>query len=94
LREVRLSTSLSRFSRRCRTTVAVELEEVGAQLDRLIEEVDAGAEVVITRDGHPVARLVAATDETRGERVPGSAQGLFTVPDDFDAPLEDCHDNV
>jgi prevent-host-death family protein len=70
-------------------TLAVELEEAGAQLAELIEEVDAGAEVVITRDGHPVARLVAATDEIQAERVPGSAKGLFTVPDDFDAPLED-----
>ena len=23
------------------------------------------------------------------DRVPGSAKGLFTVPEDFDAPLED-----
>jgi len=75
-----------------RMTLAVELEQAGAQLDRLIEEVDAGAEVVITRDGHPVARLVAATEEMSGERVPGSAKGLFTVPDDFDAPLEDFRD--
>jgi len=70
-------------------TLAIELDQAGAQLDRLIDEVDAGAEVVITRDGHPVARLVAATDDLAGERVPGSAKGLFTVPDDFDAPLED-----
>jgi prevent-host-death family protein len=73
-------------------TVAVELAQAGEQLDRLIDEVDAGAEVVITRDGQPVARLVAATPGSAGERVPGSAKGLFTVPDDFDAPLEDFRD--
>jgi prevent-host-death family protein len=73
-------------------TFAVELAQAGAQLDRLIQEVDAGAEVVITRDGHPVARLVAATDDVAAERVPGSAKGLFTVPDDFDAPIEDFRD--
>jgi len=73
-------------------TFAVELAQAGAQLDRLIREVDAGAEVVITRDGHPVARLVAATDDVAAERVPGSAKGLFTVPDDFDAPIEDFRD--
>jgi prevent-host-death family protein len=75
-----------------RMTLAVELEQAGAQLDRLIEEVDAGAEVVVTRDGRAVARLVSATEETPAERVPGSAKGLFTVPDDFDAPLEDFRD--
>jgi prevent-host-death family protein len=73
-------------------TFAVEIAQVGAQLDRLIEEVDAGVEVVITRDGHPVARLVAATADSSADRVPGSAKGLFTVPDDFDAPLEDFRD--
>jgi prevent-host-death family protein len=79
-------------SRRWNVTFAVELAQAGAQLDRLIQEVDAGAEVVITRDGHPVARLVAATDDVATERVPGSAKGLFTVPDDFDAPIEDFRD--
>lgn len=73
-------------------TLAIELEQAGEQLDRLVEEVDAGVEVVITRHGHPVARLVAATPEAAGERIPGSAKGLFTVPDDFDAPLEDFRD--
>ena len=73
-------------------TFAVELAQAGAQLDKLVEEVDAGAEVVITRDGHPVARLVAATAEAETDRVPGSAKGMFTVPDDFDAPLEDFSD--
>jgi prevent-host-death family protein len=73
-------------------TFAVELAQAGAQLDKLVEEVDAGAEVVITRDGRPVARLVAAAAETETDRVPGSAKGMFTVPDDFDAPLEDFSD--
>jgi prevent-host-death family protein len=73
-------------------TFAVELAQAGAQLDKLVQEVDAGAEVVITRDGRPVARLVAATADMPTERVPGSAKGMFTVPDDFDAPLEDFSD--
>jgi prevent-host-death family protein len=87
-----LSTLVDQTSRRCPVTFAVELAQAGAQLDRLIQEVDAGAEVVITREGRPVARLVAATVDTATERVPGSAKGLFTVPDDFDAPLEDFSD--
>ncbi len=66
---------------------AIELSQVEARLARLIEEVDAGAEVVIMRNGEPVARLVPAGPLP--ERVPGSAKGLFVVPDDFDEPLED-----
>ncbi len=57
----------------------------GARFARLIEEMDAGAEVVITRNGQPVARLVPPVPG----RVPGSAKGLFVVPEDFDEPLED-----
>lgn len=71
---------------------AVELADAEAGLAKLIQEVGAGAEVVITRDGHPVARLVPAEDAGKTERTPGTAKGLFTVPDDFDRPLEDFHD--
>jgi prevent-host-death family protein len=76
------------MSRRWRVRFAVEVAQVVAQLETLIQKVDAGTEVVITRDGHPVARLVPVAADAE-ERVPGSAKGLFTVPDDFDAPLED-----
>jgi antitoxin (DNA-binding transcriptional repressor) of toxin-antitoxin stability system len=36
--------------------------------------------VLVTRAGQPVARL-------KNERVPGSAKGLFVVPDNFNDPL-------
>jgi prevent-host-death family protein len=76
-------------------TYAVDLAEAGAQLAELVDEVDAGGEVVITRDGHPVARLVAPAEAEPGaDRVPGSAKGVFTVPDDFDAPLEDFRESM
>ncbi|HYW10391.1 MAG TPA: type II toxin-antitoxin system prevent-host-death family antitoxin [Longimicrobium sp.] len=71
-------------------TFAIELAEAEAQLGKLVQQVRDGAEVVITRDGAPLwARLVSAEGANTGDRVPGSARGLFTVPDDFDAPLED-----
>lgn len=67
----------------------VELYQAEGQLEKLVEEAEAGEEILITRDGKPVARLVAPAAESSAERVPGSAKGLFTVPDDFDAPLDD-----
>lgn len=70
---------------------AIELAQAEVQLAKLIQEVGNGVEVVITRDGKPVARLVP-TVEVSPDRTPGSAKGLFTVPDDFDTPLEDFHD--
>jgi prevent-host-death family protein len=70
---------------------AVELAQAEARLAQLIEEVKSGIEIVITRDGQPVARLLPV-QEAPANRAPGSAKGLFTVPDDFDAPLEDFRD--
>lgn len=73
-------------------TFAIELAEAEAQLTGLVQQVHAGAEVLITRNGAPLARLVAAGADAVRERVPGSARGLFTVPADFDAPLDDFRD--
>lgn len=68
--------------------LAVELSEAETSLAELVQKLGSGTEILITRDGLPVARLVPA-GEAEPDRVPGSAKGLFTVPDDFDAPLED-----
>lgn len=58
------------------------------QLSRLIDRVNAGEEVVITRHGRPVARLVPA--EERKPRKIGLLEGQgYWVSDDFDAPLPD-----
>jgi prevent-host-death family protein len=55
-------------------------------LSRLIDQVNAGEEVVITRHGRPVARLVQA--QAAKPRQPGLLEGKgYWVADDFDAPL-------
>lgn len=64
-----------------------------AQLPELVAAVEAGEEVMITRDGQPVARLLPAQTTMavvpmKRPRKAGSARGLFRVPDDFDAPLD------
>ena len=66
--------------------LAVELAEAETSLAELVQKLGTGTEIIITRDGLPVARLVPA-GAAEPDRVPGSAKGLFTVPDDFDAPL-------
>jgi prevent-host-death family protein len=55
-------------------------------LSRLVEEVEAGGEVVITRSGRPVARLVPPAEARRSVRY-GVMLGRLRVPDDIDAPL-------
>jgi prevent-host-death family protein len=66
--------------------VTVNIHEAKTQLSKLIARVEAGEEIIIARDGTPVARLVAEPNSVT-KRVAGRDRGLFTVPDDFDAPL-------
>ena len=63
----------------------IDLSKVKASLSRLVARLESGElnEVVITRAGHPVAKLVPATAAT--ERRLGVAKGMFEVPDDIDA---------
>ena len=65
--------------------VTVNVHEAKTHLSRLLVQVEAGEEIVIARNGNPVARLVSCT--RRGKRQPGSMSGLFTVPDSFFDPL-------
>lgn len=64
----------------------VNIHEAKTHLSRLVERAAAGEEIVIARNGRPVARLVGIQEDDT-PRVPGSMRGQFTVPDDFDAPL-------
>jgi len=65
----------------------VNVQEAKTHLSRLLARVEAGDEIVIARDGRPIARLVSVQKQPL--RMPGSARGEFSVPDDFDAPLPD-----
>lgn len=57
-------------------------------LSRLIDQVNAGEEIVITRHGRPVARLVPAAEAQ--PRKPGLLEGKGCwIAEDFDDPLPD-----
>jgi prevent-host-death family protein len=64
----------------------VEIDEAQARLPELIEQA-AGGEVVVIRGEGNAVRLVPI--EAEGRPRFGSARGMFTMRDDFDAPLED-----
>lgn len=68
-------------------TKSVGVHEAKTQLSRLLDRVQGGEEVVITRRGQVIARLVPPQQAER--RTFGVDVGVFTVPDDFDAPLPD-----
>jgi prevent-host-death family protein len=64
----------------------VNIYEAKTHLSRLLREVASGAEIVIAKDGHPLARLVPI-EQAGGKREMGFAADRVTVADDFDAPL-------
>jgi prevent-host-death family protein len=64
----------------------VNTHEAKTHLSRLLDEVAAGAEIVIARAGKPIARLAPLYDEPRPKRL-GLLRGKLVVPDSFDAPL-------
>lgn len=66
----------------------VNFHEAKTHLSRLLEEVSAGAEIVIAKAGKPLARLVRFGPPSRKRRL-GALAGRFTNPADFDAPLPD-----
>jgi len=67
----------------------VSVADAKAQLSSLLDRVEHGESVTITRHNVPVAEIrpVARTEEQ--PRPWGLARGTFSVPDDFDAPLPD-----
>ena len=65
----------------------VNVHEAKTHLSRLLVQVEAGEEVVIARNGKPVARLVPC--ERRGKPRFGSWKGRITVDDSFYDPLPD-----
>lgn len=68
-------------------TITINMHEAKTQLSKLVERVCRGEEVVIARDGSPVARLVPYRQN--GKRPEGIFAGKFFVPDDFNDPLPD-----
>jgi prevent-host-death family protein len=63
----------------------VSLGEAQAGLVDLVNEALAGEEVVISREGRPLVRLMPVS-AVRGERRFGIDQGKFVVPDTFNDP--------
>ena len=63
----------------------VNMLDAKTNLSKLVEAVETGAEreVIIARNGRPVARLLPIRP-AEGQRI-GVAKGVFVVPDSIDA---------
>ena len=62
----------------------MNIHEAKTNFSRLIVEVQAGREVVITRAGRPVAKLVPFNGQAEPPRTPGGWEGRVRMAEDFD----------
>jgi prevent-host-death family protein len=62
----------------------VGMHEAKTRLSQLVECAEAGEEVVIARNGKPVARLVPVGAENGLAGVHGALRGRVRLADDFD----------
>ncbi|MDR7927358.1 type II toxin-antitoxin system prevent-host-death family antitoxin [Acidithiobacillus thiooxidans] len=69
---------------------SVNMLQAKSSLSRLVEAIEQGEEreIVIARNGHPVAKLVPINKYPPGKRI-GVAKGLFEVPDNIDMHNDD-----
>ena len=64
------------------------LYDAKTRLSELVDRAAAGEEIVIAKNGRPLARLGPVPAE-RPNRSPGGWEGMVWIADDFDAPLPD-----
>ena len=64
------------------------VHEAKSNLSRLLALVERGEEVIIKRNGEPVADLVRHRRRT-GRRTLGALRGTISLPEGWDAPMTD-----
>lgn len=63
------------------------VHEAKTHFSKLLDKAIAGEDVVVTRSGEPLVKLVPV--QRRKKPNLGFAVGEFTLPDDFDDPMPD-----
>ena len=66
----------------------INIHEAKTHLSRIVDDVAAGAEVIIAKAGKPMARLTPMTATVKAKRL-GLLKGKIKVRDDFNSPLPD-----
>lgn len=66
----------------------VNIHDAKTNLSRIVDEVAAGAEVIIAKAGKPMARLSPIEAPVATKKL-GRLKGRIKVPADFNAPLDE-----
>jgi prevent-host-death family protein len=67
----------------------VGMHEAKTKLSQLVERAEAGEDIVIARNGKPVARLVPVARSNSFASIRGMWRGQVQVADDFDELPDD-----
>lgn len=65
------------------------MHEAKTKLSQLVERAEAGEDIVIARNGKPVARLVPVVTANALASVHGALRGRIELADDFDELPDD-----
>ena len=65
----------------------VNVHEAKTHLSKLLMRVEAGEEIIISKAGKPIARLVPWKQNAK-QRTPGLDSGLLTIPDTMSFGVE------
>lgn len=66
----------------------VDISVAQTQITELLQSALRGEEIIITRDNHPILKLIQVSSQSK-RRQRGSAKGQIWMAADFDEPLED-----
>jgi len=66
----------------------VNIHDAKTHLSRIVDEVAAGAEVIIAKAGKPMARLSPIATPVKPKKL-GLLKGRIKIPADFDAPMDE-----
>jgi prevent-host-death family protein len=70
----------------------VGIHELKTHFSRLLREVEDGGEIIVTRSGIPVARIVGTQPGTSVADSYGLFRGQYKLGDDFDADSAELAD--
>ncbi len=70
-------------------TKLIDVKKENMPLEKLLELVASGLDVVLTEGKSPVARVVPVLRKINAPRVPGLSAGKIWISPDFDDPLPD-----
>src|SRR3954454_152522 len=66
--------------------IIYNLYEAKTSLSRLVDRAASGEEIILSKAGKPLAKLVPFRPSP-GPRKPGGGEGRIRIAEDFDAPL-------